>query len=49
MDHKDLEAWKQAMLLVEQVYKVSTIYFTNMSYTASPPKCGELRFQCPAT
>jgi four helix bundle protein len=23
MDHKDLEAWKQAMLLVEQVYKAS--------------------------
>jgi four helix bundle protein len=23
MDHKDLEAWKQAMLLVEQVYKTS--------------------------
>ena len=23
MNHKDLEAWKQAMLLVEEVYKVS--------------------------
>ena len=24
MDHKNLEAWKQAMLLVEQVYKTTT-------------------------
>ena len=24
MDHKDLEAWKQAMRLVEEVYKISS-------------------------
>ena len=48
MDHKDLEAWKQAMLHVEQVYKTSA-RFPNMSITVSPRKCEELRFQYPAT
>lgn len=26
MDHKDLDAWKQAMLLVEDVYKVTSAF-----------------------
>ena len=35
MDHKDLEAWKQAMLLVEQVYKTSAIFPKNELYGLS--------------
>lgn len=26
MDHKDLEAWKESMLLVEEVYRVSSAF-----------------------
>ena len=32
MNHKDLEAWKQAMLLVEEVYKVSAAFPGNEVY-----------------
>jgi four helix bundle protein len=32
MNHKDLQAWKQAMLLVEEVYKVSAGFPGNELY-----------------
>jgi four helix bundle protein len=32
MDHKHLEAWRQAMLLVEQVYKASARFPTHEVY-----------------
>ena len=32
MDHKNLEAWKQSMFLVEQVYKISARFPKQETY-----------------
>ena len=32
MDHKDLEAWKQAICLVEEVYKISATFPKQETY-----------------
>lgn len=43
MDHKDLDAWKQAMLLVEDVYKVAA-GFRRKKSTALRPRCAARRY-----
>ncbi len=32
MDHKDLEAWKQAVCLVEEIYKISATFPKQETY-----------------
>jgi 23S rRNA-intervening sequence protein len=36
MDHKDLNAWKRAMLLVEEVYTVSAVFTGSELYGITP-------------